>query len=599
LVCGKYGEKRRRMKMLDAVKEIGDIILGKKISYPLETLLEDPNAEGKCKNVFCLTFEERERKYQYKGIEREEYSTDKLVRYLYRSGSNNGANFSPSTKVTKIDKTLKNKIIRWFKEVLSNKNIKLSTEERAFLENLSQEIMNNKEKLIKEYNELIKEIPKKEGGIFLTFKFRSPHKIEYLGDKEVFVRILQDLLRIKEGKKGSTIGICSICLEEKEVSVGNGIYTFFTVDKPGFIAGGFKKKEAWKNFPLCEDCRRSLEKGKEYINKELTFKLGGLSYQLIPKFVIGKEFVKEDVLNTFFETNKLINLRKREAKKYLTDEEDILNYLSFVEDNLTLNFLFIERRQSAEKILALIEDVLPSRFRTIFNIKDKIDKLFETDFTFRNLWTFFSKSDPNNRDQDLINYFLDIVDRIFKARPIDKNFLMQFIMKRVRIAFVREEYFPQVVKDAIMSLLFLTYLNLIQMEVKLMDEERLFDPVFKRFSPTFDHPVKKGLFLLGALTQMLLNIQYSQRESTPFRKQLKSLKMEEKDFKGLLPKVINKLQEYDAFDKGKQKIAEEASYYLLQAGDNWKLSNDELNFYFVCGMNLLPEITSIVYEKTN
>ena len=132
-----------------------------------------------------------------------------------------------------------------------------------------------------------------------------------------------------------------------------------------------------------------------------------------------------------------------------------------------------------------------------------------------------------------------------------------------------------------------------------MDEERLFDPVFKRFSPTFDHPVKKGLFLLGALTQMLLNIQYSQRESTPFRKQLKSLKMEEKDFKGLLPKVINKLQEYDAFDKGKQKIAEEASYYLLQAGDNWKLSNDELNFYFVCGMNLLPEITSIVYEKTN
>ncbi len=585
--------------MLDAVKEIGDIVLGKKISDPLETLLEDPNAEGKYKNVFCLTFEEKEGKYQYKGIEREEYSIDKIVKYLYRSGPKNGANFSPSTKVTEIDKTLKNKVVGWFKEILSNKNIKLSHEERVFLENLNQEITHNTEEIINKYNELIKEIPKKEGSIFLTLKFRSPQKIEYLGDKEIFKRLLKDLVKIREGKKGITAGICSICLEEKEVSVGDGIYTFFTIDKPGFIAGGFKEKEAWKNFPLCEDCRRSLEKGKEYINKELTFKLGGLSYQLIPKFVIGKEFVKEDVLNTLFETNKLINLRKQEAKKYLTDEEDILNYLSFAEDNLTLNFLFIERRQSAEKILAFIEDVFPSRLRTIFNIKDKIDKLFETDFSFRNLWTFFSKSDPDKREQDLINYFLDIVDRIFKARPIDKNFLMQFIMKRIRTAFVRDEYFPQTVKDAIMSLLFLTYLNLIQMEVKFMDEERLFESVFKKFSPTFDHPLKKGLFLLGALTQMLLNVQYAQRGNDPFKKQLKSLKMEEKDFKGLLPKVVNKLQEYDSFDKGKQKIAEEASYYLLQAGDNWKLSNDELNFYFVCGMNLLPEITSIVYEKTN
>jgi CRISPR-associated protein Csh1 len=73
--------------------------------------------------------------------------------------------------------------------------------------------------------------------------------------------------------------------------------------------------------------------------------------------------------------------------------------------------------------------------------------------------------------------------------------------------------------------------------------------------------------------------------------------MDEKDFKGLIPKIQNKLYEYDAFDKGKQKLAEEASYYLLTAGDNWKMSIDEMNFYFATGMNLINDITKIIYPE--
>ncbi|MGB9857398.1 MAG: TIGR02556 family CRISPR-associated protein, partial [Dictyoglomaceae bacterium] len=336
-------------------------------------------------------------------------------------------------------------------------------------------------------------------------------------------------------------------------------------------------------------------KGKEHIDKELTFKMAGISYQLIPRFLLGKEFVKEDVYNIFFDSPKLLSLKKDTTKRYLGDEEDILECLSTAEDYLTLSFLFLERKQSAEKILALIEDVFPSRLRSIFKAKEKVDKIFDENFTVKNLWTFFSKSDPDKRENDLTNYFLDIVDRIFKARFIDKTFLFQFFMRRIRTQFAKDEYFPKVVKDAIMSLLFLLNLNLIPMEVIEMEEERLFEPVFKKFSPAFDHSLKKGLFLLGALTQSLLNVQYIERGSEPFRKQLKSLKMEEKDFKGLLPKVINKLQEYDSFDKGKQKLAEEISYYLLLTGDNWKFSNDELNFYFVCGMNLYNEIIPYIY----
>lgn len=128
-------------------------------------------------------------------------------------------------------------------------------------------------------------------------------------------------------------------------------------------------------------------------------------------------------------------------------------------------------------------------------------------------------------------------------------------------------------------------------------EERIFDSFFAKYGPTFEMPLKRGLVLLGALTELLLRKQYSDREAKPFMKNLKGLKMDEKDIKGLLPKVQNKLEEYDSFEKGKRLLAKEASNYLLLAGDNWNMSVDEINFYFACGINLADELTSIIYKK--
>lgn len=126
-------------------------------------------------------------------------------------------------------------------------------------------------------------------------------------------------------------------------------------------------------------------------------------------------------------------------------------------------------------------------------------------------------------------------------------------------------------------------------------EPRLFDDLFKKYEPTFEAPVKRGLFLLGALTELLLRRQFKDRGSKPFMKELKGLKMDQRDFIGLLPKIQNKLEEYNAFDKGKRLLAEEVSHYLLLAGDNWKMGIDEMNFYFSCGMNLVSEVASIIY----
>ncbi|MBC7321399.1 TIGR02556 family CRISPR-associated protein [bacterium] len=579
--------------MLEAVKELGELVLEKEKKDILTSLVEDPNSNSRYNNVCIIKFKKERDNLYYQDVEREEYKKDYILKYLYRSGSANGPDFSPTAKLTEPEKTFPMKILGWFNKTLKDKTTNLSNEERILLIKIQEELEENREDIISKITEMRKEIPKKE-SIFITIKIEENGEEYYPGDFEIFRRLLIENVEKKDLEIFSEDKVCSICKEKKSVVIGNaGVYAFYTLDKPGFITGGFDENLAWRNFPVCLDCKRALEEGKRFIKENLRFSFAGISYQLIPKFIFGKEEIK-DVVDIFVDSSKIVSLKKEVKKAYLADEDEILDILSESKDVLTLNFLFIKEQQSAEKILLLIEDVFPSRLKSIFLAKGYVDRLFNENFTFRTIRNFFSKSDPNKREYDLDKYFLELVDSVFKDRVIDRSFIMDFLMRRIRDSFIKDEYLSICINEALMVVVFLEKLNLLEMEVKDM-EARLFDSLFKKYEPTFEAPVKRGLFLLGALTELLLRRQYKDRGSKPFMKELKSLKMDQKDFIGLLPKIQNKLEEYDAFDKGKRLIAEEASHYLLLAGDEWKMSVDEMNFYFSCGMNLVQEVANIVY----
>lgn len=580
--------------MLEAVKELGELVLEREKKDILASLIEDPNSNGKYNNLCVIKFKKEGNALYYLDVEREEYKRDYITKYLYRSGSANGPDFSPTAKLTEPEKTFPMKILGWFNKVLKDKTTELSDEERLLLVGIQEELEENREDIIKKLTEIRQEIPKKE-SIFITIKIEESGNEYYPGDIEVFRRLLQENVEKKDLEIFSEDKVCSICKEKKDVVIGNaGVYAFYTLDKPGFITGGFDEDLAWRNFPVCLDCKRALEEGKRFVKENLRFSFAGIPYQLIPKFILGKEAARE-IVDIFVDSSKIISLKQEVKKAYLADENDILDILKESKDNLTLNFLFIKEQQSAEKILLLIEDIFPSRLKTIFSAKEYyVDKLFNENFTFKTVRNFFSKSDSNKREYDLDKYFLDLVDSVFKNRSIDRSFIMDFLMRRIRDRFIKDEYLSICVREALMVVIFLEKLNLLEVEVKDM-EDRLFNGLFKKYEPTFEDPVKRGLFLLGALTELLLRRQYKDRGSKPFMKELKSLKMDQKDFISLLPKIQNKLEEYNAFDKGKRLIAEEASHYLLLAGDNWKMSVDEMNFYFSCGMNLVQEVANIVY----
>ena len=115
--------------------------------------------------------------------------------------------------------------------------------------------------------------------------------------------------------------------------------------------------------------------------------------------------------------------------------------------------------------------------------------------------------------------------------------------------------------------------------------------------PSVNTDLKKGLFLMGALTERLLRVQKNERGSKPFLKKLKGLKMSENDLKGLLPEVRIKLEEYGRYGAGEDRLFKLASQYLSRAPSSWNISAEEMNFFFALGMGMFDTIAKFIYNR--
>jgi CRISPR-associated protein Csh1 len=128
-----------------------------------------------------------------------------------------------------------------------------------------------------------------------------------------------------------------------------------------------------------------------------------------------------------------------------------------------------------------------------------------------------------------------------------------------------------------------------------MNEDK-FGEIYEKFKG-LDTPAKRGIFLLGALTQWLLSLQAYERDgSTPFVKNLKGLNMNIQDIKGLLPKISDKFIAYDNHTQSVRELEKEISKNLLLE-PNPKLSIEEINFIFATGMALYDEVKSKLKEE--
>jgi len=587
--------------MISAIQELGKLVLEQESKEPLDVLIE-PISETKYPFVLLIAI-----KNNTWEVEMEECEEGDSYKYLYRRGASNGSNFSPTAMVTDLEKTFDKKLMAWFDKIINQKT-NFSEPDISYIQEIYTILHENRDEIFETLKTKISETP---GRYVLTLKING----HYLKEDPTFVSLFSHLIQEKDSEVSAKDKVCSVCDHQKDfVMAGSPAFKFYTNDKPGFISGGFDKELAWRNFPVCMDCNLYLQEGKRFLENRLKFRFYGLEYYLIPEFLFGEENTRDEVIEILKSGNKYKTLHsQQQIGNSLADEEDILDILQEAEDDVLFHLLFLRKIQSAERILMVIEDVVPTRLRKIFEAKEQVEKRFPLQkgltpyyrYHFGRIRVFFNKSDDNKRQSDLDKYFLEITSAVFRGQSIDIRFLTTFFMQEIRkhVASTSEREGDEVntdkifyvVRDALMNVLFFAELKILKTGEENFVPSKLFEDIFELYGPHLDRPEKKALFLLGALTQMLLKKQQIERNSQPFLKQLKGLKMIEKDFLGLLPKVQDKLQQYNAFDPKKKLLAEEISDFFLRAGTGWKLSVDEMNFCFVSGMNLVHHIENILY----
>ena len=586
--------------MIQAIKELGELKLqweGKNITDLLPIFIDNPNQDGNYPKTLVIIFEKKEGKYTYGGIDIEDISESKIEKYLYKRGASQGPDETPTSKITEIEKTFNNKIKGWFKKKFDVNEL---------FAYLNEALIDSEKKILNELKtkwEEIKSQLKRNQGVIVTIAIKeNDYSLRYLGDFEEFKGELINSVKKKYQKISKKNHLCSICREIKEEIYGNAlndIFKFYTLDKPGYIAGGFQEKNAWKNAPLCLECTLKLKEGKKFLDTYLKGKLGGQQYYLIPKFLLGIK-KGEDLVNAFFtySVRREEILKNKTLKRISEDEKEILEILGELKDVLTYNFLFYKASNQAFKINLFIEDILPSRISTIFKVKKEIDdkeifksvevkkgKYEDIEFRFDIFKQFVSSP----------KVFLEIVDKTFRGVRFEQDLLFSWLMNTIREKFIKNIYLKPLVLKAFSSFLFFKKLELLISKQyfkkggKFMNElKKKAEGFFNDFFDTFYSPAHKAIFLLGSLTEKLLKIQFIERNSTPFRKHLKGLRMREEDVKALFPKIQNKLEEYGKnYYRSFESLISE---YFLEAGKNWKISTDEINFYFILGMNLANEI---------
>ncbi|MDD4454694.1 MAG: TIGR02556 family CRISPR-associated protein [Candidatus Methanomethylophilaceae archaeon] len=634
--------------MIDSIRQIGQYATqndGISLDAPedvLKLLCEKPARSPAYRHIFTIEVKRDGESCSFVRVGSEEYSHDKIPRYMYRKGGANGPDFSLTSRLTEPGKFFPNKILGWLRQDF---NGSVSGSDLRFLESLKQCITDHAEEIVDAFTEKSEAIRKDKENAIVTVIFSQNGTKKYIGDIPLFQNLFREKALNKYYSKYNTESrakdqVCSICREKKDEVYGFvAPYAFYTVDKKGMVSGGFDQSLAWKNNPICRDCALLLEEGKKYLEECASFRFQGFDYFLIPKPVRpGVDTEVYDVIEEFHRHGAETHLSGKYMRLLDQAQDEVLDLLSRQENTFLCNILIYHAGKGEFKIDRYIEDVFPSRLRRLFDAKKKVDALpyiSDLDVPSSTNWKrsgnvpyqfdlgtvrYFFRAEV---DESLNGYFLDIVNKIFTGQLVDYQFLISAYMRKIRKLFAQNCPTRESSLRGLALLCYLSELGLLTNHTKRFTmiepgiaepipeipepkAQEITDNIFELYADFFDTDAKKAIFLEGVLAQLLLDIQYYERNEDqqenrkvklPFRVKLHGLSLDRRSVVALFPKIQNKLEEY-----GKnyyRDLEQLISQHMIQAGGEWRMSKDEISFYFTLGMNLAYRFKSQEKESEN
>ena len=611
-----------------AIAAIGKLEMGK-LTYnqPYQFFVENmfPGRDYKMLlAVFEVLKEDGEISAELKQVDIDVVGEGTYQRYLYRKGSSRGGDITITTKAGDLEKKLGNFLKPQLQSAYQLAQKLELGKEAAIIGALITLIESQFEHITRELQSVFETLDKKEQqSTGFSFRVIVDGEEKYLDDFRVFQA--QILSSGVEGKKekysvysAAENQVCSICqLVKPEVLGFASPFKFATVDKPGMVAGFFKQKNNWKNYPICTDCSLEFELGQKFVANKLKRYFYGLSYFLIPKSVIqGDSNTLQKAIRLLEEIDYQASVKDQEVIQ--RREDFVMHKLGECENSFSLNLLFFEENPTTKAISInlMLEEILPSRFRKLFIeapkainshewYKDAIiikKQKYDLAFSFGLIKEFFE-------DQ-----FYEMIHKVFRGEKLALENMWSHFTKVIRSNHAEGKSSYWTVLKAHLLIRYFAQLGLIdihpQPPVKIMDTPTQESPkgkqaynkkfdraqleTFVRDNPEFfDQDYKKGVFAVGILVRLLLNIQsVTLNGNTPFEKKLKGLNLNHEALIGIYVEALNKLSQFkygnsNFFIQVYIELREFISdHFTLEAHKLSKISNNELSFYFVAGLEM-------------
>lgn len=581
--------------MLEAVRTLGAAIRPNEGSSDLRDYLSLAKLM-KTKYVLSIVIE----RGSYRRVSVDNYRPDVAEKYLYSAGSSNGPDRTPASLITDPEKTFKKKILTWFNKY-GTKDNELHTIGMA-LQNNSKEIIAD---LKSEFNEFKKQ---ERRNILLTIKTSDD---EFIGEKEAVRKILLSQFNIGSGVTGT----CLFCHKVKQLILNadktfkspvSDIFSFSTFDKRGF-AYVFNESNIHKQIPVCSECYRHLKRGKDWLDSNAYFNFEGYKYYILPDVneETGNELVMEFIScakqHAERQQRKKDGALQYQGKYLMQEEESLAEYLADRGIGFSLLFIFVSLKGGGKymDLIRLVEDVPTTWIKQIFDSFNYVLKspVFEEEklrrivgqgwngdfrqqkgvYLMALIKTFFP---PNS----VHIAFIDVVEKILQGSPLHSRDLLAAFLQKIRSEIHKSQYNSKILSlKSLILLLTLLRLRLItdwKESISSMSSTNLAEG----YSEIFNSDAKWAVYLEGVLVGKLLAAQYARRKSTPFMDKLHGLHLGFLDAKCLLPKIINKLREYElSYKELEEKVA---THFRSSEKLQESLTSCETSYYFVLGMLL-------------
>lgn len=619
--------------MIEALRELGYLRLlseGRDPDDRLSALIKNPNQNGRYPKVIEIVLERTDRELEYAGCQVSDLRSDALERYLYRDGPSNGVNFIPGAIITEPTKTFNKKILPWLNKYAKGQ-IGGDVRHERILE-WAKVVEDRKEEIAKD---LLTKFETIDGALAIVCE-KDPD-LKYPGDLAEFKEVFLDHFEQGISQVARPDATCAICNVAGKIVYGQALsqhFKFYTLDKPGYIAGGFNENQAAKNAPVCLECFLKVGEGLNFVRDNLVRRLGGQEYWLIPKFHDRvDESNAEDILSLLTEIKTQKNgksvdtINFQALNRWETVQSEIPEALAKDEFPISYDFFFFKKQTGKSiphEIKMLIEDVLPTRLHAIReSAKTARLQLVQGQAIEFGFGILVDLTQDTFVTQDKDRAFLRAVENIFRGIPLPSSQVFLWIMRYLRDqiyearkheaknerkqAEERHREFRYATLRAAVLIRFLSIHEVMDRpEVKggdvVTEDAEKAEAYFARNPEVYPSAIHKALFVLGMLTNRLLWVQREIIGNDPFWSALKDLKMKERDFISLLPRIQGKLRQYDApfqsqkgYRASSSKRVTLASDYLQASPRPWNLSTDEMNYYFTLGLNLAFDFNRFVF----